>query len=832
MKLCALTLPSHFQQQGLFCNAGVVLPCAMETVSAAPVNGLSGGLPPPPTPPSQPPSPFGSSKQQMTTAGNQGALTKGGDGSLQEEDRGVDLSYDVNVKKENLDNVDGMVVKPLHAGFKVKNECGLKVKNEFKSDNSHQSTTSVKSTGSLGGGRLQIFKEGRMLLELCHKEGDKVSWVATTKKVYWPPTGPATHTARLDSSASNTTAVSGSDGSLETGSVHSPHPSLSPWGQGQTHSPRPSPSYPPLASPCALPSPRTQGHSRRVKAVPRKLTSPLPEKVFAMKPPQGIRNYRKKIRPYKRKCRNGTEIKIGLFILKLECNAATGWVKKARRHIPQERRIARLNNQINKITNFKSKLHVPIQAWKTGRTDLDSLIKGGSSPAPSSHSGGLRIKSELKMVTETCTASVTSVTATPRFTAKVKAETRTVTAETRTVPVRTMPITPTVARVKQDHPQDRLKSATVTGLMSPEMQRVRMEIGPQNPLMGGVLREDRDGNFASPRKRYRDFDNGSPSAKNRRLSSEHRLSTDSLGSTSDRSSPYRAPHSPHRVPPLSPSHGGASPRPIPKVSNFSIDSIMGGGGGGGTPKPLTPVKNPASVKSPSQAPLIPTPNRPSPAPVKTPPPPSPFSSPFPGYHGVHPLLQSDPRFQSLLDPRVAQLAQLSQQIQLSQLQQLSDPRLAHLASLSDPRLSHMSDPRLNPMVDPRLTPGSAYPFSPFSPYTAFSAASASPSSSQSNQPPTSVWTPPVASQSVTSPLETPSPSAIAPPRAFANSPASPVLRMEPRQHSIPFSAHRTPETPSRPPEMAFRGLPKTPMVPPTHASEDAPLNLSMKPTSL
>ena len=42
----------------------------------------------------------------------------------------------------------------------------------------------------------------------------------------------------------------------------------------------------------------------------------------------------------------------------------------------------------------------------------------------------------------------------------------------------------------------------------------------------------------------RDFDNGSPSAKNRRLSAEHRLSTDSLGSTSDRSSPYRAPHSP------------------------------------------------------------------------------------------------------------------------------------------------------------------------------------------------------------------------------------------------------------------------------------------------
>ena len=66
------------------------------------------------------------------------------------------------------------------------------------------------------------------------------------------------------------------------------------------------------------------------------------------------------------------------------------------------------------------------------------------------------MKAELKSVTETCTAPATTVTAAPRFTPqKVKAETRTVVAETKSVPVRTMPITPTVARVKQEQPADR-----------------------------------------------------------------------------------------------------------------------------------------------------------------------------------------------------------------------------------------------------------------------------------------------------------------------------------------------------------------------------------------
>ena len=44
-----------------------------------------------------------------------------------------------------------------------------------------------------------------------------------------------------------------------------------------------------------------------------------------------------------------------------------------------------------------------------------------------------------------------------------------VTAETRQVPVRTLPITPTVARVKQELPAG-LKTAT-TAIMSPELAR-------------------------------------------------------------------------------------------------------------------------------------------------------------------------------------------------------------------------------------------------------------------------------------------------------------------------------------------------------------------------
>ena len=603
-----------------------------------------------------------------------------------------------------------------------------------------------------------------MLLKSSHQEYNSYPSIhfSIIHQTFHPHTNTTT-TTTLDK-VLTLTLFSGSE---ETSSCHS-QPSPSPWHPG-SHSPRPSPSHPAPASPHPSPSSWLPAPPHRLKAVPRKWTKSntdqaSSELVFGMKPLQGVRNYRKKLtRSYKKKTRNPCkEIKIGLFVLKLECNANPPWQKRVVRHVEPQRRVMRLETLVKKIENVRSRITVPINPWLRGRQDLYNLVKGPPS-APGSPVG-VRVKSELKMVTETCTATVTCVTSAPRFAGKVKAETRTVTAETKSVPVRTMPITPTVARVKQETPLDRLKSATVTSLMSPEMQRVRMEIGPQNPLLGSS-RDDRDANFISPRKRYmqRDFDNGSPSAKNRRLSVEHRLSTDSLGSTSDRSSPYRAPHSPHRGA-LSP--GGASPRPSGKVSNFSIDSIMGGGG---VPKAqLTPTR------SSHPLPVAPTPTRPSPTPTKTPPPPSPFASLLGGYPGMLPLQQA-----------------LIQQ-QIMQQQVLQQQMLQHAAA-ADPRIQQALQ------ADPRLTPGSAtaaYPFSPADPrlqalfpFGAFSPFASVASSMSSSQAPGGVWTPPVVTTATPSTPSTPPPATIAPPRQFASSPQHPPT---------PTSSSRI-EGPGRPP---------------------------------
>ena len=156
-----------------------------------------------------------------------------------------------------------------------------------------------------------------------------------------------------------------------------------------------------------------------------------------MKPPQGVRNYRKKMRNFKRRCRQPcTEIKIGLFVLRLECQSAVPRLKRApRRIITPGQRKARLDAVTADIVTRKSLVHVPISAWRTGRTDLQNLIKNPPSNPPSpvgpakgppgsprgggKHPGtptGIRIKSELKMVTETCTAAVPSP---PRHSVKV-----------------------------------------------------------------------------------------------------------------------------------------------------------------------------------------------------------------------------------------------------------------------------------------------------------------------------------------------------------------------------------------------------------------------------
>lgn len=148
-----------------------------------------------------------------------------------------------------------------------------------------------------------------------------------------------------------------------------------------------------------------------------------------MKPSLGQGNYRKKIRGFRRKCRNpSAEIKINAFVMKLEINGAGGdkpYQKRRRTRLDDRLRAARLADLVNKLTSLKNRVHVPIMAWKQGRSDLGGLVKGPPSPAPVSSAPapqGVRVKSELKMVTETCTASITSITQSPKVASKVRTQ--------------------------------------------------------------------------------------------------------------------------------------------------------------------------------------------------------------------------------------------------------------------------------------------------------------------------------------------------------------------------------------------------------------------------
>ena len=319
--------------------------------------------------------------------------------------------------------------------------------------------------------------------------------------------------------------------------------------------------------------------------------------------------------------------------------------------------------------------------------------------------------------------------------------------------------------------------------------RVKMEIGRESHNYLG-MRDERDSGFLSPRKRLmrdaRDFENGSPSAKHRRLSSEHRLSTDSLGSAGDRSSPYRAPHSPLRgamSPAPAPHMGALSPKP--KVS-FSIDSIMGGGAGPTMPpRPLaTPTK--MSHRGPVHQP---TPTRPRPpmSPARSPPPsreapstpqaPGPFS-PFLGYSpgALHPLLANqDSR---LMDPRLAQLAQLS----AASSPYPNPTNLLHhymaAAAAAQAQAAH---------AQAQAAQAAAASNSPLPGLLAASQAAAASLAAAGQH--SAVWTPPVATTALSTPSPTPPP--IPPPRQFASAP-SPTP-------SSPFS--RPPE--SLPPSSPF-----------------------------
>ena len=150
----------------------------------------------------------------------------------------------------------------------------------------------------------------------------------------------------------------------------------------------------------------------------------LRDKLFAMKPSAGQGQYRKKIRQYRRKCRNpAAEIKINVFAMRLEINASGDkpHLKRRRPRLDGKVRAARLADLVSRLTGLRSRVHVPIQAWRPGRADLAGLVKGPPSPATTHapQTQGLRVKSELKMVTETCTATLTTVTQSPKVTNKV-----------------------------------------------------------------------------------------------------------------------------------------------------------------------------------------------------------------------------------------------------------------------------------------------------------------------------------------------------------------------------------------------------------------------------
>jgi len=878
MKLCAVQRQQHLQTHSGVCRDPLAsrLPCAMSTdLRQEAVNGLCGGGPSPPSPHMPPSSPLRAPPSLPTSPTKQQLLSPP---DTNGEDKAIE-ARDEMIKKENVE-VDGGKVGDWKERIKLEEkdvikqettDSFVKVKKEIKGESLGQENNAVTHQAKpTTGGRLKFFKEGRVLLELTHRlEGEKGVWVPTTKKVYWPPGPPPAPTHRLDSNASSHTGP-GSEGSLDNASVHS-HPSLSPW---QPNSPRPSSHFEEVSAPSPRPTPSWQpAPPHRVKSKPVKCINPPQEMLFALKTLQGIKNYRKKMRTFRRKCRNPlSEIRIGTFLLKLECNAAS--VPTSRRKPSSKtpsQRSSRLETVVTKVSKHKSSIHVPITAWKAGRTDLSGLVKGPpsapSSPVQAVRGVGInmgqvgrsmgvnmaqvgnRVRSELRPVTETCTAAMATVT-TSRFVSKVKAETRTVTAETRHVPVKTLPVTPTVARIKSDPSKSTISSSLVANVQSPDIARVKMEVchAPQGYIERGhgghapLNYLDRDPSFASPRKRFlREFENGSPSAKNRRLSSEHRLSTDSMGS-SDRSSPggvagyrdspggvagYREPYRPTPSPSqLSPApRAQASPRPSAKVSNFSIDSIMGGGGrapSSPTPSRLASVKRENAPSSPSrspshQLPLAPTPTRPSPTPLRTPPP---SRTPPPVNPYAFPSLYPHP------------------------LNHLIDPRLAHLSSLTDPRLASLADPRLAALADPRLAASqSPYPFPLMSGMPAFPGMSpylTAPTSLPSSYP--NLWTPPVSTPRTLPRPPSPSnppicttassstffpPSSSSLPPSSSQFPPSSSSQFPPSSFP-PSSSSFQPSSSSFPPHASqYRGEPKLSQRS-QGLQEDAPLNLSMK----
>lgn len=356
------------------------------------------------------------------------------------------------------------------------------------------------------------------------------------------------------------------------------------------------------------------------------------ELCFAMKPPANIVAFRRKVRNLKRRQRQPfTSILVGALLMRFRIEGKAVKIRPPRRPIEMDRikKASRLETTITHLASLarKNGISVTIGAWKSGGgVSAPPVVAPPTKKFFNNSSNVTKIKSELCPVTETCTAA-TMPAATPSLASstppkqhKVKAE-KTVSLTTAThlsssgvTPnsAKTLPITPTIARIKREghasNPHSELS------LISPDMQRVKVEIGhspfnyhrsaemprlPTSPVPHPL--DIREGHFISPRKRslLRDFENGSPSLKRHRLSTDSRGSSSEGGGAGSPASSLAAAASPPRH-----NNGGG------RVSSFSIDSIMSGSSNNSTvhrPVPIpaspahlraTPSKSPARSLSP------------------------------------------------------------------------------------------------------------------------------------------------------------------------------------------------------------------------------------------
>lgn len=365
------------------------------------------------------------------------------------------------------------------------------------------------------------------------------------------------------------------------------------------------------------------------------------ELCFGMKPPPCIVSLRKKKRDLRRKRRKPyTAILVGAFLMRLEAQAVKTRPKKKPIEMDRIKKGSRLEAFMTKLTTIAkcrkpiNSVLVPIQPWRSKSTTSSiptsstSSLSNSSSyhhPKPPPPPVASRtVKSELCPVTETCTAATmppsspsssrqkNKMTASHQKTIMSHHRTETVTISStpdgsrKSICSSPKPIMPTIARIKTDPSNANYPHHTSTSLISPDLQRVRVDIGhspllphhrhllptiphmqsmPHHPKLDSSSVPYRDSSpFISPRKRMmlEHETNGSPSKK-------HRLSTDSGGSggssegvRSGVDSPLLNQHQRVGSPAGGLSYGTSPPR-LPQgaavqakssVSSFSIDSIM------------------------------------------------------------------------------------------------------------------------------------------------------------------------------------------------------------------------------------------------------------------